>query len=92
MTVIINLILTLLVGALIGWIASVLMRTNEQQGAGANILVGIIGSLVGAWFFGSVLGIGAAETAGAFTVAGIFWGIVGAVLLLGLLKMTNILR
>jgi uncharacterized membrane protein YeaQ/YmgE (transglycosylase-associated protein family) len=79
-------IITILVGAFIGWIASMIMKTDAQQGALANILIGIFGSLLGSWFFGSVLGIGGAGSAGDFSVWGIIWGIVGAVILIAILK------
>lgn len=67
-----ELIITILVGALIGWLASLFMSTDAQQGPLANIIVGIIGSLLGSWFFGGILGIGSAGSAGTFTLAGIF--------------------
>lgn len=79
-------LVVILVGALIGWIASLIMKTDAQQGALANILVGIIGSVLGRWVFGDVLGIGGATAAGAFSIMGIIWGIVGAVILLAILK------
>ena len=44
-------IIAILVGALIGWLASLVMKTDAQQGAIANILVGIIGAALGRWIF-----------------------------------------
>lgn len=85
-------IVTILVGALIGWLASKMMGTDEQQGALANIGIGIVGSLLGSWLFGNVLGIGGANTAGSFSFWGLIWGIVGAVILIGLLKSLKVLR
>src|SRR5882672_4397866 len=49
-------IVTLIVGAIVGWLASILMKTNAQMGAIANIVVGIIGSSLGFWLAG-VLGL-----------------------------------
>ena len=49
----INFILWLLFGALVGWLASLVMRTDAQQGALLNIVVGIVGSFVGSWLFRS---------------------------------------
>jgi uncharacterized membrane protein YeaQ/YmgE (transglycosylase-associated protein family) len=46
----INFIIWIIVGALIGWAASIIMRTNSQQGLIADILVGIVGSFVGGYF------------------------------------------
>lgn len=39
----------IIIGALAGWIASMIMNTNEEQGALGNIIVGIVGALIGGW-------------------------------------------
>jgi len=83
-------IIAILVGALIGWLASMIMRTDAQQGALANILIGIVGSALGRWLFSDVLGWGGAAAAGDFTIAGLFWGILGAVILIAILKAFNV--
>lgn len=85
-------IVTLLVGAFIGWLASILMRTDAQQGAIANILVGIVGAALGRGVFAGLLGIEGAATAGEFSIMGVVWGIVGAAVLIGLLKALNVFR
>jgi uncharacterized membrane protein YeaQ/YmgE (transglycosylase-associated protein family) len=85
-------IILILVGALIGWIASMIMKTDEQQGALANIIIGIVGSILGSWLFGSVLGIGGASAAGALSFWGITWGVIGAVVLIAILKALKILK
>jgi len=85
-------IILILVGALIGWIASRIMSTDEQQGALANIAIGIVGSLLGSWLFGSVLGIGGATVAGTLSLWGIIWGVVGAIVLIAILKALKILK
>ena len=85
-----GLIVTLLVGALIGWIASMIMKTDAQQGAILNIIIGIVGSLLGKYLFSDLLGLGGATTAGQFSIIGLFWGVVGAVILIAILKMFNL--
>ncbi len=85
-------IVFILVGALIGWLASLVMSTDKQQGSLANIAIGIVGSLLGSWLFGSVLGIGGAVVAGTLSVWGIIWGVFGAVVLIALLKVLKILK
>ena len=85
-----DLIFTLLVGSLIGWIASMLMRTDAQQGAIANIIVGIIGSFLGRLIFGQMLGLGGAYSAGSFSLMGIVWGIVGSAVLIAILKALHV--
>ncbi len=46
-----NLIIALIIGGIIGWLASIVMRTDAQQGILLNVVVGIIGSVVGGWIF-----------------------------------------
>jgi len=85
-------IVLILVGAVIGWLASTIMNTDEQQGALANIAIGIVGSLLGSWLFGGVLGIGSAGAAGTLSVWGIVWGVVGAIVLIALLKALKVFK
>lgn len=85
-------IVLIIVGALIGWIASKLMATDEQQGALANIIIGIVGALLGKWIFADLLGIGSAASAGSLSLMGIIWGIVGAVILILILKALKVLK
>ena len=85
-------IVAIIVGALVGWIASMIMGTDREQGALANIVIGIVGALLGRWIFGSLLGIGSAASAGALSLWGIIWGIVGAVILIAILKAFKVLR
>lgn len=87
-----GIIVTLLVGALIGWIASRIMKTDEQQGAIANILIGIFGAALGSFLFGNVLGIGSAFTSGDLSLTGLLWGTIGAVVLIAILKAVKVLK
>ncbi len=77
---------------IIGWLASLIMKTDAEQGLLLNIIVGIIGSVLGKWIFGDLLRIGTAQVAGTFSFWGILWGIVGAILLIAILKAVKILR
>lgn len=85
-------IVLIIVGALIGWLASKIMATDEQQGGIANILIGIVGAILGKWLFADVLGIGSAAAAGDFSLMGVLWGILGAVILIAILKALNVLK
>jgi uncharacterized membrane protein YeaQ/YmgE (transglycosylase-associated protein family) len=49
-------IVALIIGAIIGWLASIVMRTDAQQGILLNIVVGIVGSLVGSFLLGGFFG------------------------------------
>ncbi|HEY6546528.1 MAG TPA: GlsB/YeaQ/YmgE family stress response membrane protein [Vicinamibacteria bacterium] len=75
-----DLIINLIVGGIIGWLASLVMKTNNQMGVIANIIVGIIGSGLGAWVF-SLVGLAAYGTLGRLLM-----GVVGAALLIALLR------
>ena len=52
----INLIVWLIVGGIIGWVASMIMRTDAQQGMFLNVVVGIIGAALGGWLISPLLG------------------------------------
>ena len=50
-----GIILWIIFGALVGWIASLIMKTDQEQGAMLNIIIGVVGAVVGGWlmsFFG----------------------------------------
>jgi len=82
-----GIIVWLVVGGIIGWIASMIMRTDGQQGIFLNIVVGIVGAFLGGWL-GGVLGIGAGTiNNGAFNVAGLALSLVGAIVLLGIVNL-----
>ncbi|WP_424950861.1 GlsB/YeaQ/YmgE family stress response membrane protein [Deinococcus sp.] len=86
-------IITILVGALCGWLASIIMKTDAQQGAIANILIGIVGSLLAQWIFGGLLNIGSSNVAGSgFSFWSIVWGVIGSVVLIAILKALRVLR
>jgi uncharacterized membrane protein YeaQ/YmgE (transglycosylase-associated protein family) len=69
-------IVSLVIGGLVGWLASILMKTNAQMGLVANVLVGVAGSALGFWIAG-LLGIVATGGLVRFAVA-----IAGAALLI----------
>lgn len=79
-------IVTLIIGGIVGWLASIIMKTNAQMGLIANVLVGVVGSALGFWIAG-LLGI--APTGGflRFVVA-----LVGAVLLIFILGKLGIFK
>ena len=82
-----DIIIWIVVGALAGWIASMIMKTDASMGAFANIVVGIVGAFLGGWLLG-VLGV-APPAAGQLNVPSILTAILGAVVLLGILKMVR---
>ena len=53
-----NFIIWLIVGGIIGWLASLMMKTDGQQGIFLNVVVGIVGALLGGWLISPLLGVG----------------------------------
>jgi uncharacterized membrane protein YeaQ/YmgE (transglycosylase-associated protein family) len=85
----INFILWLVFGALVGWLASIVMRTDAQQGALLNIIVGIVGAFIGG-FVASALGFaGANINDGTFSLTALIVSFVGAVILLGIVNLVR---
>ena len=84
-------IIVIVVGGIIGWIASIIMATDREQGLLLNIIVGIVGAILGRWVFADLLGIGSAVAAGTFSFMGILWGVLGAIILIGILKLVRVL-
>lgn len=78
-------IIAIIVGGIVGWIASALVGSN--QNILVDIIVGIVGAVLARWFFGTVLGIGSALAAGTFTLVGIIWAIIGAVILIVVVRL-----
>jgi uncharacterized membrane protein YeaQ/YmgE (transglycosylase-associated protein family) len=76
-----NLIIWLVVGGLIGWVASLIMKTDAQQGMLLNIVVGIIGALLGGWLLAPMFGTGTINQ-GDFSLSGLLVSLVGAIILL----------
>ncbi len=75
-------LLWLLFGAAVGWIASLLMKSNRRMGLVANIIFGLIGSALGMWLM-DVLGLG---TVDAFTFLGLLVSVGGAALLIFIVR------
>jgi uncharacterized membrane protein YeaQ/YmgE (transglycosylase-associated protein family) len=76
-----NLLIWLVVGGLIGWIASLIMKTDAQQGLVLNVVVGIVGALVGGWLLSPLVGAGTVNQ-GDFSLMGLLVSLAGAVVLL----------
>jgi uncharacterized membrane protein YeaQ/YmgE (transglycosylase-associated protein family) len=81
-----NWIVTIVVGGIVGWLASIVMKTNAQMGLIANVLVGIVGSSLGFWLAGA-LGLAAPGTLAQWLVA-----VAGAAILIVILKALGIFK
>jgi len=80
-----DIIITLIVGGVVGWLGSLIMKTDAQMGLVANIVVGIVGSFVGFWLAGQ-LGIGGGPVVRWLVAVG------GAVILIVILKALKIFK
>ncbi|MBO9717281.1 MAG: GlsB/YeaQ/YmgE family stress response membrane protein [Pseudoxanthomonas sp.] len=75
-----SIIIWLIVGGIVGWLASLIMRRDAQQGILLNIVVGIVGALLAGWLFGG----GINE---AITIRTFLFSIIGAVILLAIVNL-----
>jgi len=80
-----NFIVWIIFGALAGWVASMIMKTNEQQGAIANIVVGIIGAFIG----GFVMQMFGAKGVTGFNLKSFLVAVLGSVILLAIYKAVS---
>jgi uncharacterized membrane protein YeaQ/YmgE (transglycosylase-associated protein family) len=81
----INFIVWLIVGGLVGWIASMIMRTDAQQGVLLNIVVGIVGAAIAGWLISPLVGVPSINTG--FSVGSFVVSLLGAVVLLGIVNL-----
>ena len=81
-----NLIIWLVVGGLIGWIASLIMKTDAQQGLVLNVVVGIVGALLGGWLLSPLVGAGTVNQ-GDLSLMGLLVSLAGSIILLFLVNM-----
>jgi uncharacterized membrane protein YeaQ/YmgE (transglycosylase-associated protein family) len=81
-----NLIIWLVVGGVIGWLASLLMRTDGQQGILLNIVVGIVGALLAGWFLSPMVGVSTINQ-GNFSLPALGVSFVGAAVLLAIVNL-----
>jgi len=81
-----NLIIWLIAGGLIGWVASLLMRTDGEQGVILNVLVGIVGAAIGGWLISPMVGIPSIND-GSLSIGALVVSLVGAVVLLAIVNL-----
>ena len=81
-----NFIIWLVIGGVIGWLASMVMRTDAQQGVILNVVVGIVGALLGGWFLAPMFGTGTINS-NDFSIAGLGVSLLGAIILLAIVNL-----
>ncbi|HYD78828.1 MAG TPA: GlsB/YeaQ/YmgE family stress response membrane protein [Paucimonas sp.] len=83
-----NFILWIIIGGIIGWIASIIMKTNAEQGMFLNIIVGIVGALLSGWFIAPLLGTGTINQ-NDFSLGSLIVSLVGAIILLAIVNLVR---
>ncbi|HEX5342042.1 MAG TPA: GlsB/YeaQ/YmgE family stress response membrane protein [Duganella sp.] len=81
-----NYLIWLIIGGVLGWLASIVMRTNEQQGIFLNVVVGIIGAVLGGLLLAPMIGSGTIND-GDYSLASLGVSFVGAVVLLAIVNL-----
>ncbi len=82
----INFIIWLIVGGVVGWLASLIMRTDAQQGIFLNIIVGIVGALIAGFLISPLVGLPSINE-GAFSIGSLLVSLLGAVILLAIVNL-----
>lgn len=82
----INLIVWLVIGGLIGWVASMIMRTDAQQGVLLNVVVGIVGAALAGWLISPLVGVPTINQ-DAFSFGALVVSLLGAILLLAIVNL-----
>jgi uncharacterized membrane protein YeaQ/YmgE (transglycosylase-associated protein family) len=81
-----NFIIWIVIGGILGWIASMIMKTDAQQGMLMNIIVGIIGALLGGWLLAPLFGTGTINQSD-FSIGSLLVSLLGAVILLAIVNL-----
>ncbi|MBA3835864.1 MAG: GlsB/YeaQ/YmgE family stress response membrane protein [Sphingomonas sp.] len=78
----VGILIWLIVGGIVGWLASLIMRTDAQQGIILNIVVGIVGAVIAGLIFG-----GGSINDAPLSLTTILWSLLGAVILLAIVNL-----
>jgi uncharacterized membrane protein YeaQ/YmgE (transglycosylase-associated protein family) len=79
-------IFIIIIGGILGWLASLVMRTDAQQGILLNIVVGVVGAILAGFFLTPLFG-DAPITAGEFDLSSIIVSFIGALILLAIVNL-----
>ena len=83
-----NFLTWLVVGGVIGWLASGFMKTDGQQGVILNVVVGIVGAMLAGWFITPLVGVGTINQ-GNFSLPSLFVSFLGAAILLAIVNFAR---
>lgn len=80
-----GILIWLIVGGIVGWLASLIMRTDGQQGIILNVVVGIVGALLAGWLISPLVGLGTINQG--ISIASIVVSLIGAIILLAIVNL-----
>jgi uncharacterized membrane protein YeaQ/YmgE (transglycosylase-associated protein family) len=80
-----SIVIWLIVGGIVGWLASLIMRTDAQQGILLNIIVGIVGALLAGWLISPLVGVATINQG--ISIASIIVSLIGAIILLAIVNL-----
>jgi uncharacterized membrane protein YeaQ/YmgE (transglycosylase-associated protein family) len=78
-------VLWLIVGGIVGWLASLIMRTDGQQGILLNVVVGIVGAFIGGWLISPLVGVGTINDG--LSIGALVVSLMGAIILLAIVNL-----
>ena len=84
----IDFIVALVVGGIIGWLASKVMNTDAQQGIFLNVIVGVVGALIAGWIISPLVGIPTINQ-DVFSLSALLVSLLGAIVLLGVVNLVR---
>jgi uncharacterized membrane protein YeaQ/YmgE (transglycosylase-associated protein family) len=83
-----NIIVWLIVGGIVGWVASLVMRTDAHQGALPNVVLGVVGAFLGGMIFSPMFGTGTIDE-GELSVGSLLVSLAGAVIVIAIVNLVR---
>jgi uncharacterized membrane protein YeaQ/YmgE (transglycosylase-associated protein family) len=80
-----GILIWLIVGGIVGWLASLVMRTDGQQGILLNVVVGIVGAFIGGWVISPLVGVGTINQG--ISIGSVVVSLIGAIILLAIVNL-----
>lgn len=80
-----NFLIWLIIGGIVGWLASLVMRTDASQGILLNVVVGIVGAFLGGWLISPLVGVGTINEG--ISIGSIIVSLLGAIILLAIVNL-----
>ncbi len=78
-------VIWLIVGGIVGWLASLVMRTDGQQGIILNVVVGIVGAFLAGWLISPLVGVATINQG--ISIASVVVSLIGAIILLAIVNL-----